>query len=125
MSTNEMENENRGRENSISSVNTVDTSSKSYDSLTELYERTKSNEIINQNIQIGVNPPRRRKRDAQEQVSYSPQLNDMLKYLQQTNPTSVPFFFNILAKFRQRITCPVPIFKEASTRKIIIINLSA
>ena len=86
MSTNEIESDNRVRENSISSINTVDTSSKSYDSLTELYERTKSNEIINQNIQIGVNPPRRRKRDAQEQVSYSPQLNDMLQYLQQTNP---------------------------------------
>jgi hypothetical protein len=86
MSTNEMESDNRVRENSISSINTVDTSSKSYDSLTELYERTKSNEIINQNIQIGVNPSRRRKRDAQEQVSYSPQLNDMLQYLQQTNP---------------------------------------
>jgi hypothetical protein len=86
MSTNEMESDNRVRENSISSINTVDTSSKSYDSLTELYERTKSNEIINQNIQIGVNPSRRRKRDAQEQVSYSPQLNDMLKHLQKTNP---------------------------------------
>ena len=86
MSTNEMENENRDRENSISSVNTVDTSSKSYDSLTDLYERKISNERISQNIQIGVNPPRRRKRDAHEQVSYSPQLNDMLQYLQQTNP---------------------------------------
>uniref|UniRef100_A0A6C0C0Q5 Uncharacterized protein n=1 Tax=viral metagenome TaxID=1070528 RepID=A0A6C0C0Q5_9ZZZZ len=86
MSTIEMENENRGRENSISSVNTVDTSSKSYDSLTDLYERTISIERNSQNIQIGVKPTKRRKRDAQEQVSYSPQLNDMLQYLQQTNP---------------------------------------
>jgi len=86
MSTIEMENENRGRENSISSVNTVDTSSKSYDSLTDLYERTISIKRNSQNIQIGVKPTKRRKRDAQEQVSYSPQLNDMLQYLQQTNP---------------------------------------
>lgn len=85
MSRNNDENENRGRENSISSINTVDSSSKSYDSLTDLYERTKSNEIINQNIKIGVKPPKRRKRDAPEQISCSPQLNDMLQYLQQTN----------------------------------------
>ena len=85
MSRNNGEIENRGRENSISSINTVDSSSKSYDSLTDLYERTKSNEIINQNIQIGVKPTKRRKRDVSEQVSYSPQLNDMLQYLQQTN----------------------------------------
>lgn len=86
MSANEMENENRDRENSISSINTVDTSSKSYDSLTDLYERKISNERISQNIQIGAKHAKRRKRDAHEQVSYSPQLNDMLQYLQQTNP---------------------------------------